>query len=196
MRSNIWISSDFHIAHSNIAGPSVSTWKSGYRDFKSVFDMNETIFAGINDNVKQDDILYFLGDFCFSDHRKTPEYRNRIICKNIHFIRGNHDNHIDKYRGSFNSIQDVLTITAMNRTIFMSHYAHRVWYGSHKGIIHCYGHSHNSIPDYGKSMDVGIDSAKFLLEEWRPFNLEEIVSIMDKREIIYPDHHDSQTNVR
>ena len=197
MSKNIWMSSDFHFGHLNITGPSVSNWGSGYRDFNSVEEMNKCLIQTINKYVKEDDILYFLGDFCFGGHKNTPIYRNSLACKTIHLCRGNHDSHIDKYKDLFTSINDVMWCKERkDRPIFMSHYSHRVWEGSHKGYIHLYGHSHNSIPDWGKSMDVGVDSAYWLTGEYRPFSIDEIISIMDKRDIQFSDHHSIETNVK
>ena len=194
---NIWFSSDFHLDHLNISGQKLSSWKSGYRDFDSLSEMNETILKSINKVVKYDDVLYFLGDFCFKNHKNTPNWRNRINCRNIHLIRGNHDTHIDLYKDYFSSIQDVLTVKhgSGGHTFFLSHYSHRIWYGSHKGVIHLYGHSHDSISDYGKSMDVGIDAAKRITGEYRPFRLEEIQTIMNKKEVQIIDHHNKKTDI-
>ena len=196
---NIWFSSDWHISHANIAGLNTSKWKSGYRDFENVHEMNKCITQNLNKYVKYDDVLYFLGDFCFGGHQKTPDYRAQINCQNIHVCRGNHDNHIDLYKDSFSSMQDVLTVKHGKHTFFLSHYAHRVWYGSHKGVIHLYGHSHDSLDKnnqlWGKSMDCGIDSAYRILGEYRPFSVEEIISIMDKREVKFVDNHDKNTNI-
>lgn len=50
--------------------------------------------------------------------------------------------------------------------------------------------------NYGKSMDIGIDVAYKLFGEYRPFSIDEIISILDKKEVEYPDHHDKNTNVR
>lgn len=189
----IYFSSDFHFGHTNIAGPKVSNWKDGYRDFDSIHEMNKTITQTLNKYVKEDDILYFLGDFCFGGHQNTPAYRHSIICQNIHLCRGNHDKHIDKYKNLFTSINDVMwCLDTKNKPIFMSHYSHRVWEGNHKGNIHLYGHSHDSIPDHGKSMDVGIDVAYRLFGEYKPFSLEEIIKIMDKKQIEVLDHHESR----
>lgn len=190
-----------NLGHSNIAGPKCSSWKDGYRDFDSVQEMNEEIIKTLNKYVKYDDELYFLGDFCFGGHKNTPAYRDRINCSTIHVIRGNHDGKIDLYKDNFTSIQDVLTLdldgkSNPKRTIFMSHYAHRIWLGSHKGVIHLYGHSHNSIPDYGRSMDVGIDVAKWLTGEYKPFSLEEILKIMELKSQEFPDHHVETTNMK
>lgn len=192
----LWFSSDFHFGHTNIAGPKVSKWPKGYRDFESVHEMNKCITQSVNKYVQPDDTLFFLGDFCFGGHQNTPVYRHSLQCRNIHLCRGNHDHHIDKYKELFTSIQDVKDLNYTPYTIFMSHYAHRVWQGSHKGWIHLYGHSHDTIPDHGKSMDVGVDVAYRLFGEYRPFSIEEIIQIMNKRQIVFEDHHTSKTNVR
>lgn len=79
---------------------------------------------------------------------------------------------------------------------FLSHYAHRVWDSSHKGVFHLYAHSHATLEDkpYGKSMDVGIDNAYRIFKEYKPFHLNEIINILDKREILLIDHHSHNTN--
>lgn len=194
--SNIWLTSDLHLNHSNIAGPSVSKWTSGYRDFKNTSEMNEHLISQLNKYVQWDDILYFHGDFCFGGHKLTPNWRNRLNCQTIHVMRGNHDMHIDKYADSFTSIQDTLTVQHGKHTFFMSHYKHAIWYGSHKGVIMTYGHSHSNAENWiiGKSMDVGIDNAYKLLGEYRPFSVEEVISLMDKRDVHFVDHHHKNTD--
>jgi calcineurin-like phosphoesterase family protein len=197
---NIWFTSDTHFGHTNIAGPKISNWSSGYRDFNSVHEMTMALVDGINKYVKEDDILYHLGDWSFGGVHNILQFRNYIVCKNIHLILGNHDQHIVdkeiKYHDTsfnpiqiFSSVQDVLTLDIGKTKIFLSHYSHRVWLGSHKGVIHLYGHSHGSIPDYGKSMDVGVDVAFKKFGEYRPFNIGDITNIMSKRTIEKIDHH-------
>jgi calcineurin-like phosphoesterase family protein len=197
---NTWFTSDTHFGHTNIAGPNISSWSSGYRNFNSVHEMNMSIVNGINKYVKEDDILYHLGDWSFGGPQNIFQFRNYLICKNIHLILGNHDQHIiDKeinyHDTSFNpielfsSVQDVLTLDIGKTKLFLSHYSHRVWLGSHKGVIHLYGHSHGSIPDFGRSMDVGIDVAFKKFGEYRPFNIGDIANIMSKRSIEKVDHH-------
>lgn len=196
---NIWFTSDTHF-DKNITGPKVSQWSGGYRDFETVHQMNTALVEGINKYVKEDDILYHLGDWSFGGIYNIIQFRNLIVCKNIHLILGNHDQHIVdkevKYHDiSFNpielfsSVQDVLTLSVGKTKLFLSHYSHRVWLGSHKGVIHLYGHSHGSIPDYGKSMDVGVDVAFKKFGEYRPFNIGDITNIMSKRNIEKIDHH-------
>lgn len=192
----IWFSSDFHFGHSNIAGKACSKWDKGYRDFDNVHEMNKCLTETINKYVKRGDILYFLGDFAFGGHTNIPAYRHSLQVETIHLIKGNHDHHVHKYKELFTSIQDVCELSVPPHNFWLSHYAHRVWIGSHKGYIHLYGHSHNSIPDHGKSMDVGVDVAYKMFGEYRPFSLDEIIQIMNKKEIAFIDRHSAETNVR
>jgi calcineurin-like phosphoesterase family protein len=162
--------------------------------------MNMALVDGINKYVKEDDILYHLGDWSFGGVHNILQFRNSIVCKNIHLILGNHDQHIVdkeiKYHDTsfnpielFSSVQDVLTLDIGKTKLFLSHYSHRVWNGSHKGVIHLYGHSHGSIPDFGRSMDVGVDVAYKMFGEYRPFNIGDITNIMSKRTMEKIDHH-------
>ena len=61
---NIWLTSDTHFGHTNIAGPKISNWTSGYRDFNSVHEMNMALVDGINKYVKEDDILLYADSGC------------------------------------------------------------------------------------------------------------------------------------
>lgn len=194
--SDTYVTSDTHFNHGNITGPKVSKWTSGYRDFDSTWDMNEHLIKQINKYVQWDDTLYHFGDFCFGGHHLTPNWRNRINCRNFHLCRGNHDQHIDLYKDSFTYIENVIKFKHNKYTFFGSHYKHAIWEASHKGVIHLYGHSHSNAEDWviGKSMDVGIDNAKKVLGEYRPFKIEEVIELMNKRSVDFKDHHNSKTN--
>jgi calcineurin-like phosphoesterase family protein len=185
---NIWFTSDTHYNHKNIAGKEVSRWTDGFRKFTSVQQMNEALITNINKYVKEDDTLYHLGDFAFGDANVIREFRNSLICKNIHLILGNHDEEIEdslELQELFTSVGYVYTGYIGKQQFHLSHYSHRIWPKSHRGTIHLYGHSHGSIPDYGRSMDVGVDTHK----DFRPYHINEIYSIMSKREVHKVDHH-------
>lgn len=149
--------------------------------------MTEHILKQINDHVAYDDILINLGDFVFKNHKFIPKLRERIICKNVHHIIGNHDTKIEQYQDSFNSMSDIMELNYHGHKFILCHYAMRVWHHMYNGNYHLYGHSHDSIDKHpnkpwGKSMDVGIDSAYRILGEYRPFNIKEIIGILSKRE--------------
>lgn len=187
----IWFTSDLHLGHRNIAGPKVSNWKDGYRDFDQANQMDAKLIGNINDLVQPEDTLYFLGDFCLSkDKKDIRAYRDRIACQDIEFIFGNHDKP-KEIRAVFPKAEWYMEIEENNTRICMFHYAARVWNKSHRGSIFLYGHSHSNLEyeEWGRSIDVGIDNAYRLFGEYRPFALAEIYSIMSKRQPKYIDHH-------
>ena len=200
---NIWFTSDTHYSHSNIAGESVSRWQRGYRDFGSVWEMNQALVEGINRYVKEDDILYHLGDWSFGGIHNIKLFRDSIVCQNIHLILGNHDQHIvDKevkfHDTSFNpielfsSVSQVLEVSHGKNRFFMSHYPHLSWHHATKGVIMLHGHEHGSFNHLNQNtlrMDVGIDSAKMILGEFRPFSIEEVIDLNSRKKIIPIYHH-------
>lgn len=212
--SNVFFTSDTHYGHANIASKKTSSWGRGYRHFNSVEEMNKALVKGINDIVGPYDTLYHLGDWSFGGIDNIWKFRSQIDCQNIHLIFGNHDQHIetpkpislsgvDNTQDLFSSVGYYKEVKINGKMFVLSHYAHRIWHGSHKGWYHLYGHSHDSMDlsrstgkliEYGKSMDCGIDSAIRILGSPRPFALNEITAILDKRTIEFPDHHDPRTN--
>ena len=199
----VWIFSDPHYNHSNICR-GTTNWRTldgdipeeQTRDFATIEKMNESILNGINWNVGQDDILICLGDWSFGGFEYIEEFRNRIVCKNVHLVLGNHDNHIERNRGDiqklFTSVSHYETLVINKKTFRLFHYPIQSWNGMNSGDIHLHGHVHlppNRKFGQGKKMDVGIDGHP----EFRPYNvMREIVPIMDKRDArsdMPNDHH-------
>lgn len=188
----IWLSADSHYWHKNLCGPTLSTWKTGYRNFSSLEEMNEVLLDNLNSKVGEDDVLYFLGDFAMGNRSKIPELRAKIHCKNIHLIFGNHDRAIRKYyRECFTTCQDSLSIFHKGVRIVLSHFPHDVWEDNEKGSIHLFGHCHGNYKDVkGRRMDVGVDTNNFY-----PYSLDEAVEICSGKEMYLPDHHRRENNV-
>jgi calcineurin-like phosphoesterase family protein len=200
---NIWITSDTHYGHKNICR-GVTDWRLNdgsipidqTRDFESIDSMNASIVNNINEFVNQDDILFHLGDWSFGGFENIRNFWDRIVCKNIHLILGNHDHNIERNRGGckglFKSVNDYVELSVGGKKFVLMHYPLSSWNGLNKGVIHLHGHVH--LPNHkkfgkGRKMDVGIDGST----EFRPYNLiEEIIPIMIKRNIISDmefDHH-------
>jgi calcineurin-like phosphoesterase family protein len=199
----VWIFSDPHYNHKNICR-GTTNWRTldgeipieQTRDFTTLEKMNEAILKGINENVGQDDILICLGDWSFGGFESIEEFRNRIICRNIHLVLGNHDHHIERNREDiqrlFTSVSHYETLIIDKKTFRLFHYPIQSWNGMNEGDIHLHGHVHlpqNRKFGQGKKMDVGIDGHP----EFRPYNvMREIVPIMDKRDVMSDmpnDHH-------
>lgn len=195
---SIFFTSDTHYHHKNIVR-GTSEWKieeSPYgiqrtRDFDTLEEHDEALIKRFNEVVKQDDVLWHLGDWSFGGYEQIQKFRNRLICQNIHIVFGNHDQNIVKYNleGCFNSTQWVKQFTINKQMFFLSHYSHQVWDKSHKGSIHLFGHSHGSLKGIGRSMDCGVDTNNLY-----PYHLDEILSIMNKIDVKFVDHHNKKTN--
>lgn len=143
---NIWFCSDPHYSHRNICR-GVSSWPSGNytRDFRNLDEMNGNLVRGINNNVKEDDVLFCLGDWSFGGSDQIHKFRNQINCKEIHLVLGNHDNHIqnaEEYQYLFSSVNSYLELEVNRQKLVLSHYPFASWNGLHKGWIHLFGHCH------------------------------------------------------
>ena len=162
---------------------------------ESINKMNSVIIDGINSVVGPDDTLYHLGDFMFVGNNMDEGIKigqsilDRIACKDIIFIFGNHDNK-QLLRRLFKRCYDLHEININGIKITLCHYAMVVWNCSHRGAWQLYGHSHNTIEEmmngfFGidrRSMDVGVDNAYRILGEYRPFSFDEIRKRFSKNE--------------
>jgi calcineurin-like phosphoesterase family protein len=98
---NTFITSDYHFSHENII-------KYCNRPFKNINDMNTQIIKNHNERVKDDDTIYFLGDFGFfaSENREfrgegkpyqPSDFLNKMKGTYWYFLRGNHDKRSNKF---------------------------------------------------------------------------------------------------
>jgi calcineurin-like phosphoesterase family protein len=201
---NVWITSDTHFSHKNICR-GTTAWRtqdglipiSQTRDFTTIEKMNATIVNNINENVGQDDILIHLGDWSFGGFDQIREFWDRIVCKNIHLVLGNHDHHIENNRdgsqGLFISVSHYNTLEIGQFKFRLMHYPISSWDGLGKGVMHLHGHCHlpnNLKLSKGQRMDIGMDGHT----EFRPYNVyREVVPLLRNRpkvsEIGEYDHH-------
>ena len=192
--SKMFFTSDTHFGHKNII-------RFSNRPYRDENHMNEELIKNWNALIGDDDEVYHLGDVSLTNSSKTEEILYRLNGK-IYLINGNHEKSVDKSkrcRDRFEWIKDKYHLNIHTegdkQMIVLDHYAGRVWNKSHHGAWMLYGHSHDSLEyqAWGKSMDVGVDSAARLLGEYRPFRFNEIKSILDKREKMVVDHHTGGT---
>lgn len=163
----LWFTSDTHFGHRNILRHCPT------RLFKSIEEMDEIFITNWNKLISPKDTVYVLGDFCL-DSRKVNYYLSRLNGSQKFLIKGNHDD--VKSDHQWTSIFDVYDLKiSKTEYVWMSHYAHRVWPRSHYGAYHFFGHSHGTLPRFGKSCDVGVDA-------WNhcPINLEQAVQYLSK----------------
>lgn len=145
----IWFTADTHFGHEAVIS------KMG-RPFIGIKEHDDFIISGINQAVQKRDVLYILGDFAWT---RPGHYRQRINCREVHLIWGNHDK--ESFKIHFSNCYVTRYLKESN--LFLSHYPHAYWHKSHKGSMHLYGHCHGqreqtldaAFPGR-RSLDVGI----------------------------------------
>ncbi len=113
----IYFWSDTHFGHAKI----IEYCK---RPFKSLIEMDSTLINNFNSRVSENDLCFFLGDFCMKKSTEASDapqkafdyYRNQLKCKNIVFLEGNHDSN----NGTKTPIQHIVIDHGGNR-IFLAH---------------------------------------------------------------------------
>ena len=166
------------------------------RPFATVKDHDDCLVDEVNEIVKPEDELFILGDFCWSNgYRKPGHFLQRIKCRTVHLVWGNHDR--ENYRQNFSTAEDVRVLKLAEQItpngqssiqLFLSHYPHAFWPASHHGSLHLYGHCHDqreatldAMSPGRRSMDCGVDTAKRLLGRFRPFSEIEILNLLLSR---------------
>lgn len=183
--SNIWLTSDFHINHANLCR-GTTKWEDtrGCRDFDNPTEMENELVKNLNEMVGPDDILYNLGDVIFGNVEYLPTFLNRLNCKNIHLIWGNHDHKIkksDKLTKLFTSTQKELSLQVDNNVLFLSHYPnYHDWPGKSNGSFHLFGHQHCNLADDKDilNLDVGVDGCWYGHRKFSPWSLDEVLNVM------------------
>ena len=166
-----YITSDLHFGHKNII-----VYEN--RPYKDVSEMDQKLIEIWNKKVKEDDLVYILGDFSFYDGDGTNNILKQLNGKKI-LIVGNHDNKFLKdkrfNKELFEEIADKKSIKRNKTKIYMSHFPMADWNNRAEGSIHFYGHLHtmqNEVSEYMlqlrlkgyKCYNVGIDLLGELVE--------------------------------
>jgi len=185
--SNVFFTADTHFDHANVI-------KYSNRPFQDIHQMNEELVERWNLKVPSTGIIYFIGDFCFRDHKRWNYFLERLNGTK-HLIIGNHDKANPKLVKGFSSASFIKYLKVSEeglepQGIYLSHCAHRTWPSMHYGHWHLHGHSHgsltddNGLPFWGKILDVGVDS-----HNYTPLSYFDIKEIMKNRRISSNDDH-------
>lgn len=140
--------------------------------FGDLHTMNKVLIDNINALVGHSDTLWHLGDFCWQASR-AGSYRQRINCRKIHVVRGNHD--AESLRDQVSSLEHMFFMK--NPKIHLCHYPLESWGAIHYDGIHGHGHCHGRMRKLKNRIDVGVDSIFKLLGEWRPISTNELLEL-------------------
>ena len=165
---NTFLFSDPHFDHRNII-------KCCSRPFRDVDEMNNTILNNYFKTVRQDSLVFFLGDMSFGRDSKPPKFwLHQLQTRRLIYLKGSHDhgvrptNTLDCY--------DVATIMSptLHTNIHLIHDYERLE-TTNDWIIH--GHNHNNRPFFdraNKRVNVSVDVTNF-----EPVSLAFVYALID-----------------
>jgi calcineurin-like phosphoesterase family protein len=160
--------------------------------------MTEDLIRKHNSIVQPQDIVWYLGDFCFGQATTVFNSLRRMNGK-FKFVKGNHDRPlidalklIKNYPDLDQRVEflgDYAEVTIDSQLIILCHYAFRTWRNSHRKSYSLFGHSHGTLPDLPDSLsiDVGVDCHNYL-----PLRFDQVREIMNRKKFVAIDHHGSK----
>jgi calcineurin-like phosphoesterase family protein len=165
---NVWISSDFHLGHSNII-------LFCNRPFTNIDEMSEKILDNINHIVKRRDTFIFLGDFAMGRRNTVAKWSSQIYCENKWIILGNHDDWTCKWWMENGWMWASRFPFLYLDFIIMSH--QQQFIQNPGPYINIHGHVHNSLPYRPSSnhWNVSVDVCDF-----KPIALSQILDEVKK----------------
>jgi calcineurin-like phosphoesterase family protein len=129
---------DTHFNHANIL-------RFDNRPFANTKEMEEVIVKNWNDRVTADDIVYILGDFCWSLEDEWIRILDRLNGRKM-LILGNHDlkRLSERAKQKFIQVTDYKEIKDEGKHIIMCHYPILFYKSSYgENVWHFCGHTHN-----------------------------------------------------
>ena len=185
-KQGIWFTSDLHFYHRNIMNYCSRPWKT-------VEEMNEALINNWNSVVKDDDIVFNLGDFAFASNSKWKEILERLKGKH-YLILGNHDVSrypSDKIMGLFERVEQQMLLKIDEQYVYLNHYPFLCYGGSWKNPEHAvwqlFGHTHSSPNSSGLDdsrlvhlfpyqYDVGVDN-----NNYTPVSFKQVKDIINSQ---------------
>lgn len=164
----IYVYSDAHFDHERIIGYCK-------RPFYSIRQMNHELRENWNDTVKENGIVYYLGDIGFGRHRRPIDYWLGKLSGEIFYIRGNHDCDVIT---KATVIPDRYGIEYSGHKFLLMHHPHRP-FGYDGWIIHGDKHNNNLknyplINQKNKTVNVCAE-----LVNYTPLSLDKLILLIE-----------------
>lgn len=183
----IFFTSDQHAMHKNVCRLCRRPWPQE--------DNTEQLVTRWNHVVGVNDMVYVLGDFCFSSRVHDWIAILTRLNGTIKLIEGNHDHRaLTKFKqlcccddrlvaakDDGNPVDIIhhprLEIEIDKQPIVLDHYSLRSWNRASHGAYHLFGHSHGAYEgqDTGLSVDVGVDVPRW---NYAPVSWDQIRAYM------------------
>ena len=176
-KQGIFFTSDLHFGHQNIL-------RFCNRPWESTKEMDEALIKNWNSVVKENDIVFDLGDFAFAPNWRWKEILSRLNGKH-YLIFGNHD--ITRWPGDkiielFDGVFQQLILKIDDRFVCLNHYPYLcyggTWRGAQNSVWQLFGHVHSGPSSSGKDCDrlnnlfpyqydVGVDNNNYTPISWK-----------------------------
>lgn len=138
--------------------------------------MNQSLIDNWNEVVKEEDLIFILGDFCFDQKSQWVKFLKQLKGKK-YLIQGNHDRPQAIPHEMLEMVCDMLHLWIYDENtdkydqFFLCHYPILSYPGMFRGCNqlfgHCHSREHNTGADAGflqhliRSYDVGVDGNNF-----------------------------------
>lgn len=167
--SKVYFIADTHFDHKNVI-------KYCDRPFNSVEEMNNTIIKNWNEIVQDDDIVYFLGDFCLNNKNRIIEITKQLK-GHKKLVYGNHD------RISVSAFQEAGFEEVSKKPINIQVEGFGEIFLSHapnydNGMYNIHGHVHNA----GKGNDNKHFCVSVEMINYQPIELNSIIKYFKAEE--------------
>jgi calcineurin-like phosphoesterase family protein len=192
--ATVWFTADLHLGHANIIRYCLRPFLSpeeqelALRDPRGRWRVSEetvrrhddALLDALNAAAGERDTLWVLGDFCWGRLEAARRYRDRIRCRNVHLVWGNHDHR--SIRPLFGEALEQGMIGVGGQDLWLNHYPMRSWDKSFHGSWHLYGHVHGRLAaedaahPWWLTRDVGVDACGY-----RPLSFDELRAYMAPR---------------
>ena len=175
----LFFTSDIHFGHGAVIG-------FGRRPFNDRDEMDAEIVRMWNEVVSKDSTVIILGDVSFRGAAETIRLLDQLN-GDLVLVPGNHDSGMSKSpRSRFKTILPQLKkIKVDGHRIVLCHFPLESWEDMNWGSWHLHGHTHGSLPGFGRRLDVSMDA----LCMWHPVSFRAIEARMVKTQPQSRDYH-------
>ena len=138
-KPTVWFTADPHFGRANIVQYCHRPFLSAEEQAKAALDPrgkwkdsrdtiqrhDEALLSTINVAIQLDDEFWILDDLCLGKYKDAMKYVDRIACKNINFVWGNHDHR--SIGPVFKKTIEQGLIKVNGQEIWLNHYPMRSW---------------------------------------------------------------------
>ncbi|MGM0409125.1 MAG: metallophosphoesterase [Bacillota bacterium] len=161
-----WLIADTHFGHENII-------KYENRPFKNADEMDKKLIHNWNKKVKEDDIVYHLGDFALTNTEKQFEIFNQLNGKK-YLIIGNHDQQSRTKLLDRMGFEDAFDKYEYDKNIIFTHRPIEV----ENNQINIHGHIHGLFYENSKWKDNNHFCVSVELINYEPISVETVMALI------------------